>query len=82
MSDQLVLLDLEEKLLADQDGELRAALLKWLQTMELRLAAQRRQLNSRQRYLEIQSSLQAVSAAQRILGNIYVGPPAMNGGTN
>lgn len=74
MLKRMILLDLEEKLLADQSGELRASLQKQLQEMKTRLAGQQRQLHKRERYLEIQSSLQAVTAAIAVFNNLYVGP--------
>jgi hypothetical protein len=72
MEKNLVVLELEEKLLEDRSGDVRRELLARLQAIQDRLAAQRRLLNDRQRYLEIQASMQAVTSAISVIRTVFV----------
>ena len=77
MSAPVVMLDLEEKLLADTDGSLRQKLVGELREMQQRLQGELRQMNSRSRYLELQGAIRAVAAAVQVLQTLYV--PTTNG---
>ena len=72
MKAPVVMLDLEEKLLADGDGRLRSKLIADLRGMQQRLQAELRQMNSRSRYLELQGALRAVTAAVQVLQTLSV----------
>lgn len=68
----VVMLDLEEKLLADADGSVRRKLVGELREMQQRLQGELRQMNSRGRYLELQGAIRAVTAAVQILQTLSV----------
>jgi hypothetical protein len=73
----VVMLDLEEKLLADRDGRLRSTLIADLRDVQQRLHGELRQMNSRSRYLELQGAIRAVTAAVQVLQTLNV--PAVSG---
>ena len=73
----VVMLDLEEKLLADRDGSLRRKLIGDLHELQQRLQGELRQMNSRSRYLELQGAIRAVTAAVQVLQTLNV--PAVSG---
>ena len=73
----VVMLDLEEKLLADRDGSLRRKLIGDLHELQQRLQGELRQMNSRSRYLELQGAIRAVTAALQVLQTLNV--PAVSG---
>lgn len=73
----VVMLDLEEKLLADRDGRLRSTLIADLLELQQRLHGELRQMNSRSRYLELQGAIRAVTAAVQVLQTLNV--PAVSG---
>lgn len=73
----VVMLDLEEKLLADRDGRLRSTLIADLRELQQRLHGELRQMNSRSRYLELQGAIRAVTAAVQVLQTLNV--PAVSG---
>lgn len=68
----VVMLDLEEKLLADRDGSIRRKLIAELCELQQRLQAELRQMNSRSRYLELQGAISAVTAAVQVLRTLSV----------
>lgn len=68
----VVMLDLEEKLLADRDGSIRRKLIAELCELQQRLQAELRQMNSRSRYLELQGAITAVTAAVQVLRTLSV----------
>jgi len=67
MKEPVVMLDLEEKLLADADGSLRANLITDLREMQQHLHGELKKMNSRSRHLELQGAIQAVTAAMQVL---------------
>lgn len=73
----IVMLDLEEKLLADHDGRLRSTLIADLLVLQQRLHGELRQMNSRSRYLELQGAIRAVTAAVQVLQTLSV--PSVSG---
>lgn len=77
MSAPVVMLDLEEKLLADHDGKLRSTLIADLRDLQQRLHGELRQMNSRSRYLELQGAMRAVTAAVQVLQTLNV--PVVSG---
>lgn len=77
MNAPVVMLDLEEKLLADADGRLRSTLIADLRDLQQRLHGELRQMNSRSRYLELQGAIRAVAAAVQVLQTLDV--PAVRG---
>jgi len=77
MKAPVVMLDLEEKLLADADGRLRSTLIADLRDLQQRLHGELRQMNSRSRYLELQGAIRAVTAAVQVLQTLDV--PAASG---
>ena len=77
MGAPVVMLDLEEKLLADRDGRLRSTLIADLLELQQRLHGELRQMNSRSRYLELQGAIRAVTAAVQVLQTLNV--PAVSG---
>jgi hypothetical protein len=72
MKAPVVMLDLEEKLLADADGSVRRKLCGELREMQQRLQGELRQMNSRSRYLELQGAMRAVTAAVQVLQTLNV----------
>lgn len=72
MKAPVVMLDLEERLLADGDGRLRAALIADLHGLQQRLNVELRQMNSRSRYLELQGAMRAVKAAVQVLQTLNI----------
>jgi hypothetical protein len=66
------MLDLKERLYADEDGTARAKLLTELQAMQLRLQGNLRKLNDRQTHRELQGALQAVTSALEVLRTLRV----------
>jgi hypothetical protein len=66
------MLDLEERLYADEDGTARAKLLTELHAMQLRLQENLRKLNDRQTHRELQGALQAVTSALEVLRTLRV----------
>lgn len=77
MGAPVVMLDLEEKLLADRDGRLRSTLIADLLELQQRLHGELRQMNSRSRYLELQGAIRAATAAVQVLQTLNV--PAVSG---
>jgi hypothetical protein len=77
MKAPVVMLDLEEKLLADADGSVRRNLSADLRQLQQRLQGELRQMNSRSRYLELQGAIRAVTAAVQILQTLNV--PVVSG---
>ena len=77
MKAPVVILDLEERLLADTDGSIRRKLVGELREMQQRLQGELRQMNSRSRYLELQGAMRAVAAAVEVLQTLHV--PTTNG---
>ncbi|HEX8886556.1 MAG TPA: hypothetical protein VF797_18880, partial [Noviherbaspirillum sp.] len=77
MKAPVVMLDLEEKLLADADGSVRRNLIADLRELQQRLQGELRQMNSRSRYLELQGAIRAVTAAVQVLQTLNV--PAVSG---
>jgi hypothetical protein len=72
MSAPVVMLDLEEKLLADVDGSFRRKLVGELRETQQRLHRELREMNSRSRYLELQGAIRAVTAAVQVLQTLSV----------
>jgi hypothetical protein len=72
MSAPVVMLDLEERLLADADGSVRRKLVGELREMQQRLHRELRQMNSRSRYLELQGAIRAVTAAVQVLQTLSI----------
>lgn len=68
----VIMLDLEEKLLADRDGRQRAKLIVDLRAIQHRLHGELRQMNSRNRYLELQGAMKAVTAAVQVLQSLKI----------
>lgn len=68
----VVMLDLEEQLLADRDGSIRRKFIAELCELQQRLQAELRQMNSRSRYLELQGAITAVTAAVQVLRTLSV----------
>ena len=68
----VVMLDLEEKLLADRDGSIRRKLIAELCELQQRLQGELRQMNSRSRYLELQGAITAATAAVQVLRTLNV----------
>jgi hypothetical protein len=66
------MLDLEERLYADEDGAVKAQLLSDLLAMQLRLQADLRKLNDRNTHLELQGALQAVTGALHAIKTMKV----------
>ncbi|MDB5759116.1 MAG: hypothetical protein JWM30_2405 [Burkholderia sp.] len=66
------MLDLEERLYADEDGAVKAQLLSDLLAMQLRLQADLRKLNDRNTHLELQGALQAVTGALQAIKTMKV----------
>jgi hypothetical protein len=66
------MLDLEERLHADEDGAVKAQLLSDLLAMQLRLQADLRKLNDRNTHLELQGALQAVTGALQAIRTMKV----------
>ena len=66
------MLDLEERLYADEDGASKQQLLSDLQAMQLRLQVDMRKLNDRNRHLELQGALQAVTGALQAIRTMKV----------
>jgi hypothetical protein len=66
------MLDLEERLHADEDGAVKAQLLSDLLAMQLRLQADLRKLNDRNTHLELQGALQAVTGALQAIKTMKV----------
>jgi hypothetical protein len=66
------MLDLEERLYADEDGAVKAQLLSDLLAMQLRLQADLRKLNDRNTHLELQGALQAVTGALQAIRTMKV----------
>jgi hypothetical protein len=67
MAGPVVMLDLEEKLLADADGSVRSNLIADLRGVQQQLHGELRKMNSRNRHLELQAAIQAVTAAIQVL---------------
>jgi hypothetical protein len=80
MKEPVVMLDLEEKLLADADGSLRINLISDLREMQQHLHGELRKMNSRSRHVELQGAIQAVTAAIQVLQVLSV--PARNAKTD
>lgn len=74
METRPVMLDLEAKLLADEDGTQRQALIKRLTAMQTSLQTQRRQLNDRERFRALQAASSAVDAALSTIRTLRVRP--------
>lgn len=72
MSEHVVMLDLEERLEADESGELLADLVKRLEMLHLSLRERRRQLNPPEAYRQIQAALDAVDGALFALRRLRV----------
>jgi hypothetical protein len=66
------MLDLEERLYADEDGAVKAQLLSDLLAMQLRLQADLRKLNDRNTHLELQGALRAVTGALQAIRTMKV----------
>jgi len=65
-------LEIEERLYADQTGELKTSVLKELLALQATLQGERRQLNSRERYRELQAALLAVDGAIDALSTLRI----------
>ena len=66
------MLDLEDRLYADEDGAVKAQLLSNLLAMQLRLQGDLRKLNDRATHLELQGALQAVTGALHAIRTMKV----------
>jgi hypothetical protein len=66
------LLDLEEKLYADKDGQVKDKLLSELLALQLRLQNELRKLNDRSTHQELQGALQAVTASIQVIRTLRV----------
>ena len=66
----MFLLDIEEEMRADRSGELRRSMVDELLALQATLQQTRRQLNSRERYREVQAALLAVDGAIHALGTL------------
>ena len=72
MAKLVTMLELEERLLADADGSLRAGLIGDLNRMRDRLQGELRKMNDRARFQELQGALQAVMGALQVLRTLRV----------
>ena len=72
MTEPRFLMPLEERLHADTSGELRASLTAQLQALRDDLLVRRRQLQSRERYRELQAALTATEAALSVLKTLRI----------
>ena len=66
------MVELEERLYADESGKLKTSMLEELRALQARLEHQRRQLSSRERFRELQAALLAVNGAIDALSNLRV----------
>jgi hypothetical protein len=66
------MLDLEERLYADEDGAVKQKLLSDLLAMQVRLQSDLRKLNDRTTHLELQGALQAVTSALQVIRTMKV----------
>jgi hypothetical protein len=66
------MLDLEEKLYADKDGQVKEGLLSDLMALQFRLQNELRKLNDRNTHQELQGALQAVTASIHVIRTLRV----------
>jgi len=66
------MLDLEEKLYADKDGQVKEGLLSDLMALQFRLQNELRKLNDRSTHQELQGALQAVTASIHVIRTLRV----------
>lgn len=71
-SQKRYMVELQARLDADTSGELTTSMLKELGALQTRLQRQRQQLNSPERYRELQAALLAVNGAIDALGKLRV----------
>lgn len=72
MKEPVIMLDLEEKLLADKDGRLRAKLMADLRGTQGRLQGELRKMHSQSTHRELQGAMQAVTAALQVLQTLRI----------
>jgi hypothetical protein len=74
MQQPALMFDIEERLYTDKNGELRASMLRQLETLQNTLQGKLRMMNDRATYREIQAAIQAVDGALTVLRTISIAP--------